>query len=96
MACGKLIRNGSIHKLLVVRQSPQDRSGYEETLGFIHMHGMPSFSLQGDGMIGSSFAGKEIELDYDEVAHYECGSAARNNPILSENIISYFAGRGDT
>jgi len=77
-------------------QSLLDRFGYEEAFSFTLIDDKPFFFYVRDGKVNASFDGQEIELRYDEVEHYQCCSAARNNPIKSENMVSYFARRGDT
>jgi|GEM_PF-1308730 len=84
---GIIVQNG---------KSLLDRLGYDEAFGFIRIEGKPFYFFSQGGKVNASFGGEEIPLVYDEVLHYQCCSGARNNPIKSEDMISYFARRGET
>jgi len=70
-----------------------DRLGYREAFAFTPLRGKPFYLFSAEGRIYASLAGETVDLDYDEVAHYGCCSAARLNPIKAENMLSFFARR---
>jgi hypothetical protein len=67
---------------------------YEESFGFQTMHGKFFYFFNRGGKIGISYNGQEIPLGYDNVLHYGCCSAGVLNPIMSENMVAFFAQRG--
>lgn len=71
-----------------------DRLGYEDVFGFMLMRDKPFFFMR-DNKVNAFLDGAEIFLNYDHIQHYGCCSAARNNPIKAENMVSFFAVRGE-
>jgi hypothetical protein len=48
-----------------------------------------------DGKIGFFFDGQHIQTDFTAIPHYACCSGAANNPFHYQNMISFFAGKGE-
>ena len=84
---GRLSRDG-----VLLRPLADD----EEMFGFQLMAGRPFFFFNVDGNIRLSFDGQDIAVDYDEVPHYQCCSSATLNPLHAENMVAFFARRGDS
>jgi hypothetical protein len=82
-------------EIFVDGQSLNDLYGYDESYGFQTIHGRPFYFYKRDGKIGVSYDGQEIALGYDGVPHYGCCSAGALNPRMAQNIIAFFAWRGD-
>ena len=76
-------------------QSLNDLHGYDASFGFQTIHGRPFYFYQRDGKTGVSYDGQEIALGYDGVWHYGCCSGGTLNPRMAQNIIGFFAWRGD-
>jgi hypothetical protein len=70
--------------------------GYEQSFGLAILNDIPFYFYQKDKKIGISYAQKEINTDYDEVLHYLCCSAGLLNPAHSQNMVWFFARRGET
>jgi len=82
---GEIIQDG---------KSLSKQHDYQETFGFQLMSGKPFYFLKKGGQIGISYDGQEVLLGYSEIPHYECCSYATLNPKVSQNMVSFFAGRG--
>jgi hypothetical protein len=82
-------------EIFVDGQSLNALYGYEESYGFQTLHGQPFYFFKRDGKIGISYDGQEILLGYDGVQHYGCCSGGALNPRIAQNIISFFAWRGE-
>jgi hypothetical protein len=70
--------------------------GYQEAFGFQTMHGKPFYFFKRHGKIGISYNSVEILLGYAEVLHYGCCSGATLNPRVAQNMVAYFARKGNT
>lgn len=84
---GRLSRDGALLRPL---------ADNEEIFDFQLMAGRPFFFFNVDGDVRLSFDGQDIAADYDEVPHYQCCSAAVLNPLHAENMVAFFARRGDS
>lgn len=73
-----------------------DQFGYNEAFGFQTIHGRPFYFFKRDGKIGANYEGVEIPLGYDEIPHYGCCSAATLNPSMFQNMVAFFARKGET
>jgi hypothetical protein len=69
--------------------------GYDQSFGFQTIHGRPFYFYTRNGKTGVSYDGQEIPLGYDGVYHYGCCSGGALNPRMAQNIIGFFAWRGD-
>lgn len=83
---GKIVQDGELLN---------DQYRYEEAFGFQLMNGKPFYFFKRDGQIEVSYDNQEIQLDYDQIPHYQCCSGAQINPKVSQNMIAYFAQRND-
>ena len=82
--------------IIVSGENLNDKNGYEEAFGFQTMAGKPFYFFMGAGNIGVNFDGQEINLGYERVQHYQCCSGGAYNPIVSQNMVSFFAQRQGT
>ncbi len=73
-----------------------DQKGYDEAFGLQLLAGKPFFFYMRDGHAGYSYDGQETDLDYTRIPHYNCCSESVINPIPAENMVSFFALRGET
>jgi hypothetical protein len=82
-------------EIFVDGQSLDDLHGYDASFGFQTVHGRPFYFYKRDGKTGVSYDGQEIALGYHGVWHYGCCSGGELNPRTAQNIIGFFAWRGD-
>jgi hypothetical protein len=76
-------------------KSMNETHGYTESFGFQLLHVKPFYFFEKDARIGVSYNGQEIPLDFDRVPHHGCCSAGLLNPKTYENMVGFFAVRGD-
>jgi hypothetical protein len=93
---GNEIDSQALGQISVDGQLLNKQSGYQEAFGFQTLHGRPFYFFEKQGAIGISYDGVEIPLDYSEVPHYGCCSAATLNPRVYQNMVAFFARKGDT
>ncbi len=72
------------------------QKGYDEAFGFQTIHGKPFYFFKRDGQIDASYNGIEFPLGFDEIPHYGCCSAATLNPYVFQNMVTFFARKGET
>jgi hypothetical protein len=72
------------------------RGGLDQAFDFQLMRGKPFYFLSKLDHIGYSYNGREIPAGYDEIPHYQCCSASVLNPLHADNMVAFFARRGDT
>lgn len=82
-------------EIFVDGQSLDDLHGYDGSFGFQTIHDRPFYFYKRAGKTGVSYDGQEIALGYDGVWHYGCCSGGELNPRTAQNIIGFFAWRGD-
>ena len=70
--------------------------GYQEAFGFQTMHGKPFYFFKQHGKIGTVYNDVAIPLNYVEIPHYGCCSAATLNPRAAQNMVAFFARKGST
>jgi hypothetical protein len=85
-AKGDIFKNG---------MSLNEMYSYSESFGFQQLGGKPFYFFERFGRVGISYGGQEIPLGYERVIHYECCSAGELNPRTFENMVGFFATRGD-
>lgn len=68
---------------------------YEEVFGFQTIDGKPFYFYRSNEEIGISYDGQEMMLGYEEIPHYGCCSAAEVNPRAAQNMVAFFARKGD-
>jgi hypothetical protein len=92
---GSEINSQAVGQVSIDGMLINDLYGYEEAFGFQTLHGSPFYFFKRDGRIGVSYDGVEEPLGYEEVLHYGCCSASTLNPHVAENMVAFFASRGD-
>lgn len=75
--------------------SSNETHGYTESFGFQLLHGKPFYFFEKFGRVGVSYDGQDIPLGYDYVPHNGCCSIGELNPKMYENMVGFFAVRGD-
>lgn len=76
-------------------KSLNEEEGYDESFDFQILNGKPFYFFSKDGKIGFSYAGSETKLDFDDVSHHLCCSAAANNPRHYPRMVSFNAWKSD-
>jgi hypothetical protein len=71
-------------------------NGYDEAFGLQLLGGKPFYFFLRDGRVGYSYSGQEFDLEYDEIPHYRCCSESSLNPVQAEDMVAFFAQRGET
>jgi hypothetical protein len=84
-----------IGEIFVDGQSLNTLNGYEETFGFQTIHDRPFYFYKRNGKTGISYDGREIPLNYNGIPHYGCCSASALNPRIAQDMIGFFAWRGN-
>ena len=74
-------------------ESLSELFGYDETFGFQLMAGEPFFIFRKGDEFGLNYAGEEVMLGFDEVAHHYCCGFSLYNPTHYENMVAFFASR---
>jgi hypothetical protein len=69
---------------------------YEEVFGFQLMKGKPFYFYKENGKIGISYDGQNFMLGFEEIPRYRCCSLAELNPRQFQNMVSFFARKGET
>lgn len=69
---------------------------YEEVFGFQLMKRKPFFFYKENGGIGISYDSQNLLLGFEEIPRYKCCSSAELNPWQSQNMVSFFARKGET
>lgn len=80
-------------EILVDGRSVNQSNGYDQAFGFQLLQGKPFYFFQQNRKIGISYDGGETHLDYDQILHYQCCSAAELNPRVAPDMLSFFAQR---
>lgn len=75
--------------------SLNETHGYSESFGLQLLGGKPFYFFERFGRVGVSYDGQDIPLGYDHVSHHRCCSAGELNPRSFENMVGFFAVRGD-
>jgi hypothetical protein len=70
--------------------------GYDEIFGFQLLKSRPFYFFKDGGQTGISYDGQVTLLDFEDIPHYGCCSAATINPRQAQNMVAFFAQRGDT
>ena len=81
---GEIFRSG---------ESLSELFGYDETFGFQLLAGEPFFIFRKGDEFGLNYAGEEVMLGFDEVAHHYCCGFSLYNPTHYENMVAFFASR---
>lgn len=73
-----------------------DQFGYSEMFGFQTLGGKLFFFFEKDGLLGYAYDGQVVEAGYTAIPHYACCSESALNPRGAQNLIAFFAQRGET
>jgi len=65
--------------------------GFDEAFNFQLLNGKSFFFFEKAGKMGYVFDGKQYNLPYSRIPHYQCCSAAAFNPLPSQDLVSFFA-----
>lgn len=74
-------------------ESLSELFGYDETFGFQILAAEPFYFFNKGGEIGLNYAGEEVMLGFDEVAHHYCCGFSIYNPAHYKNMVAFFASR---
>jgi hypothetical protein len=92
---GNAIYSDAIGQVTVDGALLNDQLDYEDAFGFQTIHGKPFYFFRRDGRINASYNSIEVPLGYDEIPHYGCCSAGALNPMVYQNMVTFFARRGE-
>jgi len=76
-------------------ESLNEKHGYDEAFNFQILSDKPFYFFSKDDILGFSYDGKETMLDFSEIPHYQCCSAAASNPLAAENMVAFYASLGE-
>jgi len=76
-------------------ESINEKYGYDEAFNFQILNGKPFFFFRKGGEIGFSYDEVETALEYTEIPHYMCCSASAFNPLAAENMVAFYASKGE-
>jgi hypothetical protein len=83
-------------KVFIDGKSLSTEKVYDEFFEWRVLHGQPFYFFGKGEVIGVSYAGKTLPYEYSEVVHYRCCEPAMFNPGYTENMIWFYARRGET
>ena len=93
---GNKVTSFATGRVAVDGSSLNDQFGYEEAFGFQTLGGKPFYFFKRGGKIDANYAGVDVPLGFDEIAHYNCCSASSLNPTIYPNLVTYYGRKGDT
>lgn len=70
-------------------------AGYEESFGFQILAGRPFYFYKRAGVLGYAYDGTEFPLEYTRIDHHNCCSGAALNPVMADNMVAFYAYKGD-
>ena len=76
-------------------ESLNEKYGYDEAFNFQILSDKPFYFFSKDGVMDYSYDGEETELGYSEIPHYLCCSASAFNPLAAENMVTFYASKGE-
>ena len=76
-------------------ESLNEKYGYDEAFNFQILSDKPFYFFSKDGVLDYSYNGEETELGYSEIPHYLCCSASAFNPLAAENMVAFYASKGE-
>jgi hypothetical protein len=83
-------------KIYIDGKLVNDQKGYNEAFGLQLLADKPFFFYKRDGKEGYSYDGKETDLNFDEIPHYNCCEEGEFNPIQAQNMVAFFAQRASS
>ncbi len=81
--------------IIIDGKSMNDRFGYDESFGFQILAAKAFYFYEKDGQTGFVYDGQHVQTGFSEVPHYGCCSAAAWNPFHFQNMVSFFAEKGE-
>jgi hypothetical protein len=90
---GNIIKGSTLGEIFRSGESLSQLFGYDETFGFQVLAGEPLFFFKKGDQFGLNYAGQEVMLGFDEVAHHYCCGFSLYNPVHYENMVAFFASR---
>ena len=88
---GNIFKGITLGEIFRSGDSLRQLFGYDETFGFQILAGEPFYFFKKGGEIGLNYAGEEVMLGFDEVAHHYCCGFAIYNPWHYEDMVAFFA-----
>jgi hypothetical protein len=90
---GNIFKGITLGEIFRSGESLSQLFGYDETFGFQILAGEPFYFFKKGGEIGLNYAGEEVLLGFDEVAHHYCCGFSLYNPWHYENMVAFFASK---
>lgn len=90
---GNIIAHTTRGEIFRSGESLSQLFGYDETFDFQILAGEPFYFFKKGGQVGLNYAGKELWLGFDEVAHHYCCGFGIYNPRHYKNMTAFFASR---
>lgn len=81
--------------IIIDGKSMNERYGYDESFDFQILAGKAFYFYEIDGQTGFVYDGQPVQTGFSEVPHYACCSGAARNPFHFQNMVSFFAGKGE-
>jgi hypothetical protein len=69
--------------------------GNQESFGFQLLAERPFYFLSRGGKIGYNYDGREVDLHYGQILHYNCCAESTLNPVQAEDMVAFFAREAD-
>ena len=91
---GNIFRGTTLGEIFRSGESLSELYDYDETFGFQILAGEPFYFFKKDGEVGLNYAGEEVLLGFDEVAHHHCCGFTIYNPLHYEDMVAFFASKG--
>lgn len=90
---GNIFRGTTLGEIFRSGESLSELYGYDETFGFQILADKPIYFFKKDGELGLNYAGEEVMLGFDEVAHHHCCGFSIYNPMHYEDMVAFFASK---
>jgi hypothetical protein len=90
---GNIFRGTTLGEVFRSGESLSQLNGYDETFGFHILAGEPFYFFKIGDEIGLNYAGEEVMLGFDEIAHHYCCGFGIYNPKYYENMVAFFASK---
>jgi hypothetical protein len=90
---GNIFKGITLGEVFRSGESLSQLYGYDETFSFQILAGEPFYFFKKGDEIGLNYAGEEVMLGFDEVAHHYCCGFGIYNPMHYEDMVAFFASR---
>ena len=90
---GNIFTNQTLGEIFRSGESLSQLFGFDETFGFQILADEPFYFFKKDGEFGLNYAGEEVMLGFDEVAHHYCCGFGVYNPAHYEDMVAFFASK---